>query len=96
LHLAKHDLQRISTDDGMIIDFNPEYANADSSIRINFESFSNNIDSSDLHESKQDLPTISTDDGMIINFNPDSQNPNSSIRINFESLSKINDSSKRK
>jgi hypothetical protein len=43
-------MSKISIDDGMIIDFSPEFEKADSSIRTNFDSFVNNIDSSDSHE----------------------------------------------
>jgi hypothetical protein len=68
VHNPKQSLQRISTDDGMMIDFNPERENADSSIRFNFESFSNR---SDWHHAKQDLQRISTDDGIMIDFNPE-------------------------
>jgi hypothetical protein len=77
-------VQRISTDDGITIDFNPEYRNAHSSIRITFDSFSNIIDSSDLHDRKDDLQRISTDRGIRIDFNPTLQNADSSIRINFD------------
>jgi hypothetical protein len=86
-------VKRISTDDGIKIDFNPEKENADSSIRINFESFSNLTDSSDLHELKHDLQRISTDDGIAIDFNPHPWNAEFSIRCNFESGSNIIDSS---
>jgi hypothetical protein len=54
----------------MIIDFNPDIQNADSSIRCNLDPFSNIIDSSDFELAKQDVQTISTDDGMAIDFNP--------------------------
>jgi hypothetical protein len=65
LHDSKHDLPRISTDDGITIDVNPEPENADASIRFNLEPFSNRIDSSDLHPRKHDLQKISIDDGII-------------------------------
>jgi hypothetical protein len=50
LHHLKHDLQIISTEDGIMIDFRPEEQNAYSSIRCNLEPFSNITDSSDLHQ----------------------------------------------
>jgi hypothetical protein len=50
---------------------NPEYENADSSIRVSFKLFSNRIDSSDAHDAKHDLKRISTDDGIATDFNPD-------------------------
>jgi hypothetical protein len=78
-------LQRISTDDGITIDFKREYENTCSSIRINFESGSNKTDLSDLQYLKHDLQRISTDDGITIVFKPDDENADSSIRINFES-----------
>jgi hypothetical protein len=93
LHSPKHDLQRISTDDGMIIDFNPECENADFSIRTNFDPFSNTIDSSRMQNPKHDLQRISIDDGRISDFNPEHENTDSSIRINFDPFSKIIDSS---
>jgi hypothetical protein len=64
LQESKHELQRISTDDGITIDFNPDERNADSSIRINLDPFSNTIDSSDLHKSKHDLQRISIEHGI--------------------------------
>jgi hypothetical protein len=48
----------ISTDDGMIIEFNPAQLNADCAIRINLESCSNIIDPSDEQEEKQYMPRI--------------------------------------
>jgi hypothetical protein len=89
LHHSKHDVQITSTDDGIIIDFNPETENADFSIRINFESFSNVTDSSDLHHSKHDLQITSTDAGITIDFNPENENADCSIRINREPFSNI-------
>jgi hypothetical protein len=67
---SKHDRPRISTDDGITINFSPDEWNDDSSIRINFESFPNVTDSSELQYSKHDLQRISTDDGIKIDFNP--------------------------
>jgi hypothetical protein len=64
-------LQRISTDKGIVIDFNPDPGNADSSIRCNLEPFSNMIDSSKSHQIKHDLQTISTEDGIMIDFSPE-------------------------
>jgi hypothetical protein len=55
LHLEKHDLQSTSTDVGTIIILKKHSANADSSIRSNFESDSNVIDTSDRQSEKQDL-----------------------------------------
>jgi hypothetical protein len=76
-----------------MIDFKPDQENSDSSIRSNFDSFLNHIDSSDLHTLKHESQTISTDDGMIIDFKPDSENADSSIRINCDSFSNRTDSS---
>jgi hypothetical protein len=73
--------------------FNPEPENAQSSIRLNFESFSNVIDSNDLHSSKQSLQRTSTDAGIMIDFKPEYENTESSIRFNFESFSNPADSS---
>jgi hypothetical protein len=72
LQFAKQDVQTISTDDGMEIDFNQDQLNADSSIRCNLEPFSNITDSSEWQYAKHDPQRISTDDGMITDFNPDS------------------------
>jgi hypothetical protein len=44
----RESLQRDSIDEGITIDFNPDESNANLSIRINFESFSNLIDLRDL------------------------------------------------
>jgi hypothetical protein len=92
LHFLKHDLQKISIDAGIAIDFSPDPKNNSSSIRINFESASNVIDSSDSQYWKHNLPRISTNDGIVIDFNRDDLNADSSIRINFESLANIIDS----
>jgi hypothetical protein len=45
LQYEKHDSHKTSTDDGIIIDFNPLERNADSSMRCNLESASNITDS---------------------------------------------------
>jgi hypothetical protein len=59
-------LHKCLTDDGIIIDFNPEEENAYSSICCNFDPASNEIDESELHFEKHDLHKCSTDDGMRI------------------------------
>jgi hypothetical protein len=64
-------LHKCSTDDGIIIDFNPEDENAYSSIRCNFDPVSNEIDESELHFEKHDLDKYSTDDRIIIVSNPE-------------------------
>jgi hypothetical protein len=71
----------------------PLAANADSSIRCNFESDSNVTDTSNWHGEKQDVQSTSTDAGTIILFIPLSVNANSSIRCNFESDSNVTDTS---
>jgi hypothetical protein len=55
MQYAKDDLQAISTDGGVIIDFKSDREKPDSSIRFKFESFSDIVDSSDVHTSKHDL-----------------------------------------
>jgi hypothetical protein len=57
--LEKQDLDRTSTDAGISIVSKPLSANADSSIRCNFEIDSNVTDVSDVHLEKQDSLTIS-------------------------------------
>jgi hypothetical protein len=52
-------LHTTSTDEGIQIVVKPLRANADSSIRCNFEFDSNVTDVSDLQEAKQDSLTIS-------------------------------------
>jgi hypothetical protein len=66
-------------------------ANADSSIRCNFEFDSNVIDVSELQPEKQDLQTTSTDAGIAIVFKPVFTNADSSIRCNFEFDSNVTD-----
>jgi hypothetical protein len=66
LHDEKHDEQRISTLDGIIIDLSDENENADDSIRVNRELDSNEIDESDSQNEKHDEQRNSTLDGIII------------------------------
>jgi hypothetical protein len=56
-------LHSTSTDAGIIIAVKPLLANANSSIRCNFEFDSNVIDASDLHLEKLFLQNTSTDAG---------------------------------
>jgi hypothetical protein len=71
LQNAKHNLQRISTDDGITIDFNPEWSNDDSSSRFNREHDSIKNDSIDMQYPKQERQITFTDDGIVILFNPE-------------------------
>jgi hypothetical protein len=66
LHLEKHDEQRISTFRGIVIDLRPESENAFDSMCFSRESFSNEIDESDLHLEKHDEQRISTFRGIVI------------------------------
>jgi hypothetical protein len=52
-------------------------AQIDKMLSLQFESFSNITDSSDLHDPKHDLQRMSTDDGISIDFNPDFENADS-------------------
>jgi hypothetical protein len=67
---AKHDLHRISTEQGMQIDWIEQYWKHDLSIRFNLDSESNAIDpiTFDLPESpaKHDLHRSSTEQGIQI------------------------------
>jgi hypothetical protein len=63
VQLKKQELQSISTDAGTSIAFKPLPANADSSIRCNFEFDSNVTDVSDVQLEKQELHNTSTDAG---------------------------------
>jgi hypothetical protein len=89
--LEKHDLHTTSTDAGSSIVVKPLHANADSSIRCNFELDSNVTDESDLQKEKHDLHTTSTDAGTSIVFKPVHANASSSIRCNFEFNSNVTD-----
>jgi hypothetical protein len=60
----KQDFHSTSTDAGTSIVVKPLSANADSSIRCNFEFDFNVIDVSDLQFEKHDLPSTSTDAGI--------------------------------
>jgi hypothetical protein len=89
-------VQRISTDDGMTIDFNRDLKNADFSILCNLEPFSNITNSSELQSAKYHLQRILTDGGITIDFNPDPKNADSPISCNFQSFSKMSDSNEPK
>jgi hypothetical protein len=62
------------TESGMQIRFKADPKNAENSIRVNCESDSNVMTSSDLHNERQESPRISTDFGMSIRFKADSEN----------------------
>jgi hypothetical protein len=62
--LEKHNLHTTSTDAGISIVLKLLSANADSSIRCNFEFDSNVTVASDLQLEKHDLHTTSTDAGI--------------------------------
>jgi hypothetical protein len=64
--LKKHDLLKISTDDGITIDLKQLDENADSSMRCKRQPASNVIDESDLHVEKQNLLKTSMDNGITI------------------------------
>jgi hypothetical protein len=70
VHPEKHDLHATSTDAGISIVFKRLAANADSSIRCNFEFDSIVTDVSDSHQEKQNLHTTSTDAGPAVKGPP--------------------------
>jgi hypothetical protein len=69
LQASKHDEQRTSTWDGIIIRLRDDFENADDPIRFNNDCGSNEIDESDLQASKHDDPRIFTNLGTIISSN---------------------------
>jgi hypothetical protein len=69
----------------------PLCANADSSIRCNFEFISNVSDVSDSHLEKHSLQRTSTEEGIIIAVKPLHANADASIRCNFEFISNVTD-----
>jgi hypothetical protein len=71
--------------------FKPLHANADSSIRCNFEFDSNVTDASGLQSQKQDLHTTSIEAGISMVLKPLHANADSSIRCNFEFDSNVTD-----
>jgi hypothetical protein len=64
----KHPEQRISTDRGIVIDVSDDDENVLDSIRVNRESFGNEIDESDLQEidEKHSEQRISTNRGLLM------------------------------
>jgi hypothetical protein len=76
-----------STLAGIKMLFNPLRKNAPVPIRGHCNSFSNVIDSSDLHQEKHRSLITSTLAGMKILFNPQTENASGSIRHIFESFS---------
>jgi hypothetical protein len=63
-------------------------ANAESSIRFNFEGESKNIFVKHLQQEKHELHKDSTDDGIVIVTKLEAKNASASIERNCESLSK--------
>jgi hypothetical protein len=80
MQFEKHDEQRISTRQGIVIDLRPEEENADDSIRHSHESFSNEIDENELHSEKHDEQKISTPRGIAIDLRPEEESTSDSIR----------------
>jgi hypothetical protein len=83
-------LQRISTDAGTSIDRTDEqFENADSPIRVSWESDSKANIESKLHDEKQDLQRISAQAGIQIKRSLEyRENADSSIRVSCEPDSK--------
>jgi uncharacterized UPF0146 family protein len=73
----------------MPIVIKPLHANAESSIRCNFEFDSIATDVSDLHSEKQHVQTTSTDAGMAIVLKSLHANADCSIRCTFELNSNV-------
>jgi hypothetical protein len=83
LDLPKHDLQRISTETGIQIDFNKQNSKHESSICLNHDPDSNEIEWS-FELLKHDLQRISTGLGMQIDRNEQNSKEDSPIRFNFD------------
>jgi hypothetical protein len=87
---AKQYLQRNTTENGIVIDFNDEqFQNADSEIDWSLESDSNVTFEIDVQNERQDLPRISRERGFEIDFN-DEQPSNDDSPIWFNELSDSN------
>jgi hypothetical protein len=69
--------------------FNPLHENARVSIRSNFDSFSNVIDSNDLQSEKHPSLMTSTLAGIKMLFNPFPENADDSISRSFDSFSNV-------
>jgi hypothetical protein len=74
---------------GIQIDFKEQFSKQVSSIRINFDSFSNVTSSRCSHLKKHFRGSISTLRGIQIDCNELSEKHNSSIRVNIESDSNV-------
>jgi hypothetical protein len=68
--LKKHDLLKISTDDGITIDLKRLDENADSSMRCKRQPASNVMELTEPMFVTNDLYKISTDDGITTDFDP--------------------------
>jgi hypothetical protein len=66
LQLEKHEEQRISTLRGIVIDLKAEPENAYDSMRLSRESFSNEIDESELQHEKHEEERTSAFRGIVI------------------------------
>jgi hypothetical protein len=62
----KHEEQRISTSQGIVIDLKPEPENESDSMRLSRESFSNEIDESEWQFKKHEEQRISVFWGIVI------------------------------
>jgi hypothetical protein len=71
LQWEKHDLQRILSDDGIVIACTLERWNANSSIRSKCEPGANKTDESEPQNEKHDFEMTSTDEGIVIVDNPE-------------------------
>jgi hypothetical protein len=81
---SQHEKQpdpKISTFLGIKIDWSDEDKNANDSIRVNRELFSNVIDESDLQDEKHSDPRISTLLGIKTDWNDEGENASDSIRV---------------
>jgi hypothetical protein len=63
-------LHKISTDDGITIDFNPLSENAESSMHCNLTSASNATDSTEFASGTDDWHTTLSVDRITMDFNP--------------------------
>jgi hypothetical protein len=89
----KQNLQSTSTDAGIIIAVKPLFANADSSIRLNFEADSIVIDAMDVQSEKENLQSTPTNAGTKKAIKPLFANADSLTRRICEPVSKITNAS---